>query len=187
MKRTVHVALAILALTLPTLGQSTQRRAGAPQRATPQRTAPQLPLFEFKGVRAGEDYDPSSVRSCQRPGDDGTVRCDALDSTVAGVRGLLPPWFYFYNNRLSLMLYVFDGENFSTILTALTARYGPPCSTTHPQWQNRAGATFDNTVVKWCFRTGNLELAAMSSRRDNGHLQYTDANQPPRRAPTIDF
>ena len=145
-----------------------------------------LPNFEFKGVRAGEPADMSIMTDCKP--DDGLTRCYGRDPNVAGVRLILAPSYYFLNGKLSMMLFLFNAPQFSTMAQAFSTKYGPPCRTTHPKWQSKAGAVFENTVMTWCFRTGELELAAMSSSRDYGHAQYVDkvVKLPPKPA-TVDF
>lgn len=153
-----------------------------------QSPTPSLPVFEFKGVRAGEVVDTAALGlKCGKPDEDQQIICRGNDATVGGITNLLAPAFYLYNGRLSTMIFVFDGSNYSTIAGALTAKYGEPCSTSHPEWKSKAGATFENTVMTWCFASGKLEAAEMSSRRDNSHLMYIDSNQPPPKAPKVDF
>lgn len=161
--------------------------APVPHRAAPAASSASRPVFEFKGLKAGEVIDPTPVADCSPPQPTGEMKCDLKDSTIAGIRGLTSPTIYLYKGRLTSMVHLFNAEQFLTMLDAFTTKYGQPCSTAHPKWQNKMGATFDNTVVTWCFRTGKLEMSAMSIDRTYGDFSYTDVYKAPAKAATVDF
>jgi hypothetical protein len=155
-----------------------QRRGSAP--------AAQLPVFEFKGVTAGQPVDRSLLTSC-KSGEAG-LHCYFRDSTVAGVKHLLAPAVYLNNEKLSMMIFLFEREHHLTLMSALTQRYGKPCKSEQKQWRNGAGAVLPNPTHTWCFATGELVLTGISSRLRNSDLVYTDtANRAPARSAPVDF
>jgi hypothetical protein len=156
----------------------------------PSIAAPQ-PVFTFKNARAGETTDPNAVGRCS-PSDDGIagkLECRGSDNSVAGVQLLLAPSYYFYNGRLTSMLYLYDnnGVNYLTFLSAFTERYGPPCKTDSEKWQNKAGSTFDNATATWCFKTGKLKLEQLGPSLKYGIVTYDDDYKAPMKETPKDF
>lgn len=148
------------------------------------------PDFSFKQAVAGQEMNPNAVGQCQPSRDGpGVLECRGSDPTVAGVRLLVPPNYYFYNNRLTAMFFLFDarGADYLTFLNAFTDRYGAPCETETKRWQSRGGATYDNPTATWCFRTGRLELEQLGPSLDYGSVTYTDDYSAPSRETPRDF
>jgi hypothetical protein len=157
-------------------------------------SGPSLAVFQFKGVTAGESFDPSAMGSCEPPDKDGEVSCRPRDQSVAGIKQtptddddpLSPPSvsMWFYNNKLTYVSIVFGGGHFSTIETAFTQQYGKPCSIAHPKWHDVGGGTLDNTVLTWCFSSGKLTLSARGDDLDDqGDAIYQDEVNGPKSAP----
>lgn len=175
---------ATIAIALTLAGVAHAQRKTAPSasaKAAPKAIlppAPDLPAFTFKEARAGEPMDPATVGKCSpsKDGIPGKVECRGKDGTVAGVTLLLAPSYYFYNNRLTAMLYLYDnnGTNFLTFLGAFQSKYGPPCATSADKWQSRGGATFDNDTATWCFKTGKLKLERLGPSLKYGVVSYND-------------
>lgn len=160
----------------------------APRKAVPKAAAPRaasLPVFEFKGFRGGEAIDPSLISVCETPPAEGQIHCYSKDRIVAGIENSVS--IYGYKDRMTMMIMLFEAHDFGTYLSAFRQKYGAPCKTSRPKWQNKLGGNFTNTVHTWCFKTGTLDLAAMSSSRDYGHVVYRDKFQPPHKVAPIDF
>jgi len=132
----------------------------------------------------------SLLTDCKVDSDDGDTHCYYKDGTVAGLNEGLAPAVVLHDNKLHMMLFLFDakGTSFLTIRAALQAKYGAPCKSETQPWQSRAGAHYDNLVVTWCFKTGHLVLDQLSTNLDYGDLIYTDeVNRGPAKAPKVDF
>jgi hypothetical protein len=183
----VHKTVIIASLILCSAGVAAPpKNAGAAKSV-----AASLPAFTFKNARAGVVMDPNSVGKCS-PSDDriaGKLSCGGADSVVAGVNLLLAPTYYFYNGRLTMMLFLYDndGVNFLTFRQAFEEKYGPPCNSSTEKWQNRAGSTFDNPVVIWCFSTGKLKLEQLGPSLKYGSVTYTDEFNAPSKDTPKDF
>lgn len=160
--------------------------------AAPATTAPaeaSLANFTFKDAKAGEEMDPTVLGKCT-PGDiAGKLDCRGSDPVVAGIKLLLAPNYSFYNNRLTSMLFLYDANavNFLTLSDAFTQKYGTPCSKTTEKWQNKTGATFDNQVLLWCFKTGKLQLESLGPSLNYGAVNYIDNYKAPSKATPQDF
>lgn len=150
-----------------------------------------MPAFTFKEARAGEAMDPTVVGECQPDTDGiaGKVKCKGNDGTVAGLKLNLPPTYRFYNGRLISMLFLYPGEalNYVSLSTAFRERYGAPCASGTEKWQNGAGASLDNVVVTWCFKTGKLTLKAIGPSIRYGIVTYYDELTAPRKSAPVDF
>jgi hypothetical protein len=195
MKMMWGIAAAAVALVVSGAAHG-QRKAGAqPIARTAAKSAavpaPVLPDFTFKEAKAGETVDPAVVGKCSptRDGIAGKIECRGSDAVVAGVRLILAPNYYFYNNRLTSMLFLYDnnGTNFLTFLGAFQDKYGKPCSTSADKWQNRAGSTFDNDTATWCFKTGKLKLERLGPSLKYGVVAYTDDVSAPSADTPKDF
>lgn len=188
MSKTITSVLLALTLAGTAHAQAPAKKPAAPKSAT----AAPLPLFDFKGMTAGEPVSESIFTSCSGD-EDGTRSCSFADKQIAGISPIYPDYGSFsratlYNGKLTGIEFIAEGEGFGKVLEALVARYGPPCKTETPKWQSKAGATFDNSVLTWCFRTGQLTLSQMDFKRDYMGLRYSDTqNRPPAQKPKIDF
>ena len=162
--------------------------AGSAALALAPKAAPSsLPIFSF----LGDDTETVTKRtelngnSCTTDGS--LLKCtDYSISTLAGAPIL---WMSIsYNN--GLMYQVIGATNytrFSTLLDAFTAKYGKPILSTE-KWQARNGATFDNSVARWRFKGGMLELESRGTRVDEPMFTFvSSANAPPPDKPKIDF
>lgn len=196
MKKLMLAAIAAGSLAMvatvaaPAWAAPVRKKAAVPaaKAPAPAPRAPELPIFEFKGVRAGETVDHTILRECTNV--KGEEECSVRDGSVAGLNSLVPPTIYLYGGKLTTMLYLFPNKNleFSTIAAALTAKYGEPCNRETKVWESRGGIKTDNAVLTWCFKTGQLKLTALSVSRDYGDLLYVDSvNKAPTEAPKVDF
>jgi hypothetical protein len=167
-------------------------KKSAPAVTAAQPSKPPLPVFVFKGMTAGQPVSEGIFSSCSDE-QGGERRCSFPQHDIAGVVSIFPTvggWNYakLYDGKLSSTEFVADGDSFAKMLAALVTRYGEPCKTETPKWQSKGGATFDNTVVTWCFRTGHLVLTRMDFQRDYMSLRYRDDESvPPAEKPRIDF
>ncbi len=87
------------------------------------------------------------------------------------------------------MIFLFDagGTDFLTLTDAFTQKYGKPCEQAVAKWQSRGGATYDNTVVTWCFKTGKLKLESLGPSLKYGSATYNDDYQAPAKPTPKDF
>jgi PDZ domain len=153
-----------------------------------------LPLFEFKGVTAGDIIDLATVGKCEPiRGNDRLMRCIPSDRSVAGPSEAIESLvLIFQDNKLATMGYVFFRSRFATVFDAFSQKYGTPCRVEQRMWQNIAGAVFPNNVFFWCFSTGELELVERSADDSDdvfSTAHYSDTVNlmpPPERAP-VDF
>jgi len=93
----------------------------------------------------------------------------------------------YYNGKLFSIMGLSNEGSFVGLLQAFTAKYGTPVLGTKP-WQNKAGATFNNSTATWKFRNGTLELDSMGIQRDEPMFEFKALqNYPPATAPKINF
>jgi len=185
----------LLAATVCGSAAIAQRKPAHPLVAKPPAALPtkqtSLPAFAFKQARAGEAMDPSVVGRCSPTEDriSGKLECRGSDTLVAGINLLLAPSYYFYQNRLTSMLFLYDndGVNYLTLLAAFRDKYGVPCNTAAEKWQNRAGSTFENSTATWCFKTGKLKLEQIGPSLKYGLVTYTDDYTAPSKETPRDF
>lgn len=137
-----------------------------------------LKLFDFKGIVAGGEVNRAYLRDCDKKERNWRNTCRALDGNI-GSYNELAPYIDLYNNRLTNLTYLFNREAFNHIYASFIGKYGEPCKKNTIPWRNAAGAVLENQVVVWCFRTGELELRAISDNIRYGHAMYTDTYQAP--------
>lgn len=189
----MFIRTTLIAASLFTVGiASAQKRPVTSPPAKPAADkAVSLPVFTFKAARAGEVMDPSAVGECapDRDGIAGKLKCEGSDPVVAGLKLLVAPAYYFYNGRLTSMLFLFDrdGTNYLTLRSGFESKYGAPCSTATEEWQSRGGTTVDNATATWCFKTGKLKLEAIGPSLKYGVVSYTDDFDAPTKATPVDF
>lgn len=150
-----------------------------------------LPVFTFKQAHAGEVMDPSAVGKCgpQDDGIPGKIECSGTDNVVAGVGLLVAPTYYFFQGRLTSVLFLYDNNstNFLTFLAAFREKYGAPCATETKKWQSRGGVTLDNSTATWCFKTGKLKLEEIGPSLKYGLVSYDDDYSAPSKSAPQDF
>lgn len=145
-----------------------------------------LPAFEFKEYKAGVDLSGAKLSDCSRQKPNGVQECMALSEKVAGL------WAEFlsaklYQGRLSMLTVGFRPRDFDTIVEALRAKFGEPCSTATDELQTRMGVKASNLTITWCFHTGKLTALQYAGRLDQSAFTYLDDWQPPKEAPKVDF
>jgi hypothetical protein len=140
--------------------------------------------FEFRSDTTAAVVDIAARTGCERESD-GKDYCSQTVN-VGGVPGV----FYtviFYNGRMTGLGGMFAADSFMTLRRAFTEKYGSPAMSTEP-WQNRAGASFTNTVATWVFSDGTLVLKSLGRSVTHGSFRfYSTVNQPPATAPTVNF
>ncbi|MHA0319032.1 hypothetical protein ACXY7D_11920 [Sphingomonas melonis] len=94
----------------------------------------------------------------------------------------------FNNGHFILVSGTAVGSFFSDLADAFKAKYGAPTKTETEKWQNKMGATFDNTVLTWQFDDGRLELRAMGNMRDETSFNFVSSdNLPPKQEQPVNF
>lgn len=73
------------------------------------------------------------------------------------------------------------------VAEAFIAKYGPPASTRTEPWRNGMGASLDNGIMEWRFKTGVLTIKQTGYRLDVGEIVYEDENRSPPEPPVINF
>jgi hypothetical protein len=146
--------------------------------------APSLPMFEFKGVRAGAPADLHPFR-CKRPRPDGIVDCKPRNAAVAGIPSV-PMVISFHRGLLSSMFLEVPWADFHTLEAAFTEKYGPPTTVEHPRWDGATGPVA-NTVETWRFGTGRLTLTQDAGDGEFAEAVYAEDAAPTPSRPVVDF
>lgn len=146
-------------------------------------TYPDRPPFEFRGITAGQEVSPKSLKRCGKRGD--IVTCENLFDKIAGVDAMIITTYY--QRRLVDVAVSIDRNHVSELSHALDQKYGAPCRTDRSKWKNAMGAELDNNSSTWCFSAGELTLYEIGHRMDKSDLIYIDNNQPPEHPATVDF
>jgi len=151
--------------------------AGAASAQTPTR-APELPSFEFRGHRIGDDAlalfpyleDPQKLGLepyCTPEGVPGYASCWDRESYtnfygVVGQRlGDVPFGFLkylVYERRIVGVTAMAHINLYPKLRGMLIGKYGEPAAEHVATVQSRAGATFDNMETEWRFKEGTLRL-----------------------------
>jgi len=145
----------------------------------------QTASFDFRGETPSQVVDLSG-RNCERRREDGSISCLVLSQQMGGVDDVSFSQMY-YNGHLYGVVGIFDADEYTTMLTAFTAKYGRPRMST-ATWQNRAGASLQNDIATWTFAEGTLTLKHLGSRITNSEFQFDSPRYaPPAAAPKVDF
>lgn len=146
----------------------------------------QLPAFEFKGIRADQIIEKpreAGLNGCSKNGVDWTC---ITSSPLAGSWSVST--YQFISGYLRTLNVSAPRSNYEGLQTAFEAKYGKPCQTVQSKWQNRAGASLDNTETTWCFSTGKLTLYAIGDRITNSQAIYADVSLlKENQKPIVDF
>jgi hypothetical protein len=159
--------------------------------SAPPNQAGSLPMFDFRGLTAGQIVAQNHSAFLPPCADEGPGKsvCFFRDNTLAGIKSLSGITVHIYSGKFSKMEMQADNKRFTELNEALISRYGNPCQRETLKWQNQLGAVFDNPVITWCFRTGNLVLTGRTERFvDWMELRYQDnVVAPPAAKPKINF
>lgn len=140
-------------------------------------SAADLPEFSFREHNTRGTYAADSLEAhggCevqQRV----VIVCSGWE-TIAERRMLLV--FTIANAKLSRLTVAGQRRDLPNLLTALTDRYGEPCSRSTEILTTGVGRQFESSVIQWCFRTGNLVLRERVGRLDQFQATYTDTANP---------
>ena len=142
--------------------------------------------LEFKGIALGSDisaYEGNKRFFCM---DSKSAVADRMcaarhadSETIAGVamKGLI---LFFYDGKLHRIMITFDSKEYSTVLDALTEKYGKPISATE-RIQNRMGAEFENETNTWNKTeqtlkaqkyTGKITVSSVTFQTDAGYAEF---------------
>lgn len=141
------------------------------------------PVFEFKGYVAGVEAADDKLAGCTKEAE--FLSCTNFDDQIAGQKAIVD--VQIYGKRLSSVLALIDRGSYGEVLAAVTQKYGRPCRVAQEQWANALGTKLDNTKSVWCFATGELTIREIGSNLDKMGFAYYDTNQPPTKAPKVDF
>lgn len=173
-------AMCLVACTVASQGL---HAAPTPKKGGP---AKALPVFSFM------DQTTDKPRTMTALGDGGcsqrgaTTSCMQIGGELAG-RPLIYLSISFHNDRLYEVSGSAKKWAHPDILAAFTAKYGKPL-TRSQKWQNKMGASFENSVAVWKFKGGALELRAIGSRIDDMDFAFIHlGNSPPATAAKVDF
>jgi hypothetical protein len=76
----------------------------------------------------------------------------------------------FLNDSLWAVTLTFPSSDTSTLISALTERYGKPAKLEDSTVQNRAGASFDQTKATWKLNDGTVEVYKRSGKVTDGRV-----------------
>jgi hypothetical protein len=181
------IAMSLVLAVFCSISHPVAAQTSNPETTLPGST-PELRVFDFLGQNTETPSTMTSLNGVPcKTSKDGHRRCTAFNRPEIGGVTLKLLGMNFYNDKLLSLFGAAEPRFFPALLSAFSAKYGPPEMQTR-KWQNRAGATFDNTVAVWRFRGGNLELAAIGSQIDVTDFMFVSiANSPPTPAPKVDF
>lgn len=145
--------------------------------------AEELKPFDFMGYVAGEAIPPEKLKKCGKDGPDQTCIVPLVEVSDVSVGYLLETHDY----KVSSLYIDAHPNNYSRLLEAFTVKYGEPCEVTQTTWKNAAGAELDNPTFYWCFKTGKLRFSKYGAYINKMGIFYEDANQRPKKSPTINF
>lgn len=72
------------------------------------------------------------------------------------------------DGRVGSFTVTFLHQQFSALRTALTEKYGPPTRSVNVPVQNRMGATFDSTELRWQLPDGAIVVRERDAKVDEG-------------------
>lgn len=168
-----------------------------------------LPVFEYKGFRAGDSVDLEHLETCKSeepdkadqmsnlfkdwqnsqtalPSNPDLVTCSDKEAKLAGMP-VTGEYVTFYKSRLSSITVTFNAAAYSGVTNALRAKYGAPCKTSTEELQNTFGAKVTSIKYTWCFSTGKLTADMYFPNLKTSTVEYTDHNKPPAEKPKVDF
>lgn len=177
MDNKIAIVVAIFAL-----GFSTS--AIAAKHAAP---AKPLPIFDFMGSNTEEisATDQTDQSTCTTDGD--KKSCTKFEPTLAGkqIDFLMQD---FYKGKLYHVFGAFGEYAYGDLLSAFTTKYGASAQIVTRKWQSKGGSVFDNSVVIWHFKGGDLELDSMGLEVGKGSFEFTsEPNSPPAAPAKVDF
>jgi hypothetical protein len=144
---------------------------------------PDRPAFDFKGFVAGEQIDPERIKKCD--GIAPVKRCFKFRDKMVGVDAATA--VSFHEGRMTSAWAQIPRGAFSTVVAAVTEKYGKPCRSGTSVWKNAIGAEIDNVELVWCFRTGELTVQEYGSELKYMFFGYLDEHQAPKPEAKIDF
>jgi hypothetical protein len=167
--RTVVMAIVALLAVDPVVGQQGGR-----------------PVFQFRDVRAGQQIDLAApaYRDCKPR--NGRVECIKYRDKVSDIEAMSV--FTFFNSRLESLSLTIDREDYSKLLSSLTAKYGPPCETGFKDFRDGRGGLFTGQINRWCFDSGKLSFFEFGSNGQDSDAIYLDTVwRAPAAKPKVDF
>lgn len=181
-----HTVVALLA-SFAALSASAQERAefkGVPLGATRTEFLEKNPLFRCESKRGYCSLDGlNAPQHCTLKRYEGGKRGEDFseqDCILAVVKSGT------YANKQANLTATFRGEtlsegyvgippdSFDSIAEAITARYGPPASSSNETVQNRAGAKFDNRTMRWTIGGDSILATKYGSTVMRGYISIVD-------------
>lgn len=146
-----------------------------------------LPVFSFMG----DDTETATSRTKLNESDCTTTGnlMECADYSISHLAGAPILWMTMsYNKgRLYRVMGTTNYTRFTTLLDAFTVKYGKPVMA-NQKWQSKIGATFDNSVARWYFHGGLLELQSRGMAADEPMFLFVSSeNAPPAEKPKVDF
>lgn len=123
----------------------------------------------FMGIRLGAPFNASSLPSCDGDGAGLCIKSFARSAVVLGrtqVPSLHPMGILVLSPDGKAQDAAFSGsvENYQSVKTALTERFGKPSAADDSEVQNAMGAKFDQEQVSWDISTMRIVLVKRSNR-----------------------
>lgn len=118
----------------------------------------------------------------------GKTECTNFDGPQVAGRSMKWVQMNYFNGKLFSVYGNAVKYAYADLLSAFTAKYGRPASTTVEKWQAKSGATFDNSVAHWKFKGGDLVLNELGLDLNSCSFEFVSTeNSPPPDQPKIDF
>ena len=80
---------------------------------------------------------------------------------------------FFFDDVLSSIAIREDEKYFNQIRDAMIEKYGKPTSENNEPIQNRAGASFDNSILEWDNSVSKIQLKRRSGKIDASSIVYS--------------
>jgi len=81
----------------------------------------------------------------------------------------------FYDDRLAKITIKLTPGDVSTVVLALTEKFGKPTLIESPMFKTRGGLTETNTITTWKIGTGQIVASRFADAINSASVQYTDA------------
>ncbi len=182
MSKNCSFLFAVAAAVLLDVAASAQNADLIPQQKMEQST---LQIFNFLGQNTEEYYSSSPISKYCKIKDGEVSTCIA--NFIISDQRVNPLFMSYSNKKLYGVLGKTDRSSFPALLSAFSEKYGQPVLSNR-EWRSRIGATFKNTVARWNFKGGFLELSDLGDSINTSNFTFLSSeNEPPPPKPKVDF
>ena len=177
-------------MSTPSLAQEFAQENTAIEQTAPKNET-SLPTFEMFGLTTNKVYD-GKVEFAEKTCDItkiGPDRCARLFCCVKMGNALVRDLeVNFVDGRLIKIVGFTNVSQFENLRAAFVAKYGSASDVEVSEVQNRMGATFDNTIMRWAFADGVLLLHKRLGTIDDSALMFlSESAMEEPEAPVVNF